>query len=257
MKNSRPFYSLCFLLTFLISSFSVNAQDETKDQMYWIHQEKAKVNMLDQYEKTSHDVLEMFKEGGLDFNVFASQRDDNLFFYLIPISGFSSVDSIYKEFNAASEKVGKDKWSNLMVENSSTMESSKDAFISRSAKYSYVPKNPRLKPDEIKFIHFDYFTVLPEKRKEFFDLAAQYKELNETNDIGMGYNVWLPEFGFDNNLVVVTTNAKDNTDFSQTNNMVNEKLGKKGKMLWEQMLKTLKNFTHINGRFRDDLSMMK
>jgi hypothetical protein len=257
MKKFHPFYLISFLLIFLFSTFSANAQDEPKNQLFWVHEEKAKINMLDQYEKTSKEILNMFKEGGLNVEINVSQQDDNLFYYLIPISKYADIDSIYKNFNSASEKVGKDKWSNEMVENSAAIEFSKDAVVSHSGKYSYMPKTPRIKPDEVKFIHFDYFYVIPEKRKEFFDLARQYKELNEKNNIDLGYNVWIPEFGFDNDLVVVTTDAKGAVDFYQTNDMVNEKLGKDGDMLWNKMIKTLKNFTHINGHPRYDLSMMK
>ncbi len=257
MKKFHPFHFFCFLLVLLISNSSANAQDEPKDQLYWVHQEKAKINLIDQYEKTSKDVVNIFKEGSLDVEIRASQRDDNLFYYLIPISIYADIDKIVANFKTASEKVGKDKWSNAMGENSATIETSKDGIITHSGKYSYVPKNPKLKPNEVKFLHWDYFYVLPKKRKEFFEIAKQYKELSEKDDIEMGYDVWLPEFGFDNDMVVVTQGAKDDIDFYQTNNMVNEKLGSDGEMLWNKMLKTLKNFTHINGHTRQDLSMMK
>ncbi len=257
MKKFHTFYFLFFMLVFLISNYSANAQDEPKDQLYWVHEEKAKINMIDQYEKTSKDVINIFKEGSLDVEIRASQRDDNLFYYLIPISNYADVDTVIKNFGSAQEKVGKDKWTNTMGENSATIESSKDGIVTHSGKYSYVPQNPKLKPSEIKFLHWDYFYVLPEKRKEFFEIAKQYKELSKKDDIEMGYDVWLPEFGFDNDLVVVTQGAKDDVDFYQTNNMVNEKLGNDGEMLWDKMLKTLKNFTHINGHTRPDLSMMK
>jgi hypothetical protein len=257
MKKLQLFYFFFFSLIFLSGIFSSKAQDESKDQLFWIHEESAKINMIDQYESTTKDILNMFKEGGLDVELRTSERDDGQFYYLIPIEKYADVDTIYGKFMSAREKVGEDKWTNKMVENSSTVESSKDGLVRRSAKYSYQPKNPRLKPDEVKFIHWDYFTVLPEKRKEFFDIAKQYKEMYEKNDIGEGYGVWLPDFGYNNDLVVVSSVAKNDEDFYQTNNMVNEKLGKDGEMLWNKLLTTLKDFTHFNGRPRFDLSMMK
>ena len=257
MKRFQLFCFLCFLLVFLSSTLLVKAQDESKDQLCWIHEEKAKVNMLDKYESTSKDIIKMFKEGDLGIDIYGSQRDDNWFYYLIPISKYSDIDSIYKDFGSAREKAGADKWTSKMVENASTVEMSKDMLVTRSGKYSYTPKNPRIKQNEVNFIHWDYFTVLPEKRKEFFDIAEQFKELYEKNDIGMGYGVWFPQFGFDNDLVVVTQGAKDDVDYYQASNAINEKLGKDGEMLWNKLLSTLKDFTHFNGRPRHDLSLMK
>ena len=257
MKKSHLFYFLCFLLVYLSGTLPVKAQDESKDQLCWIHEEKVKVDMLDKYESTTKDIVKMFKEGDLGIDIYASQRDDNWFYYLIPISKYSDIDSIYKDFGSAREKVGADKWTSKMVENSSTVEMSKDIIVTRSGKYSYTPKNPRIKDNEVKFIHWDYFTVIPEKRKEFFDVAGQFKELYEKNDIGMEYGVWFPQFGFDNDLVVVTQAAKDAVDYYQTSHMIDEKLGKDGEMLWNKLLTTLKDFTHFNGHPRRDLSMIK
>jgi len=257
MKKFNLFFPFCFLLVFLSGTLLVNAQDEPKDQLFWIHEEKAKVNMLDKYVSTSKDILKMFKEGGLGVDIYTSQRDDNLFYYIIPISNYSGIDSVYKNFGSAREKVGADKWTSKMVENSSTIDMTRDGIITRSGKYSYTPKNPRLKEGEAKFIHWDYFTVLPEKRKEFFDIAKQYKELYEKNDIGMGFGVWLMNFGFNNDMVVVTQAAKDAVDYYNTSHMIDEKLGKDGEMLWKKLLTTLKEFEHFNGHLRDDLSFMK
>ena len=257
MKKFHLFCLLCFLLVFLSGTLLVNAQDIPKDQLFWIHEEKPKVNMIDQYESTTKDILKMFKEGGWNVEIYTSQRDDNWFYYLIPISNYADIDSTYENFGSARKKVGEDKWMSKMVENSSTIEVSKDMLVSRSGKYSYTPKNPRLKEDEAKFIHWDFFSVLPEKRKEFFDVAKQFKELYEKNDIGMGYGVWFPEFGFDNDLVVVTQGAKDAVDYYQASKMVQDKLGKDGGMLWNKLLATLKVYANFNGQPRNDLSMMK
>jgi hypothetical protein len=255
MKKFQPFGFFCILLVFL--SVTLLAQDEPKDQLFWIHEEKAKVNMLDKYISTSKDILKMFKEGGLNVDMYTSQRDDNLFYYLIPISNFADIDSLYKNFGSAMKKVGADKWRSKMAENASTVEMSEDGVVTRSGKYSYAPKNPRLKQNEAKFLHWDYFYVLPEKRKEFFDVAKQFKELYAKNDIGMGYAVWIPQFGFDNDLVVVSQTGKDAADYYQASHMINEKLGKDGEMLWKKLLSTLKDFNHLNGHPRNDLSMMK
>jgi len=257
MKKFNLFFSLCFLLVFSSGILLVNAQDKPKDQLFWIHEEKAKVNMLDKYVSTTKDIFKMFKEEGLGVDIYASQRDDNQFYYLIPISNYSDIDTIYKKFGTVRKKVGADKWTSKMDENSSTIDMTKDGVITRSGKYSYTPKNPRLKEGEAKFIHWDYFTVLPEKRKEFFDIAKQFKELYEKNDIGMGYGVWLPQFGFDNDLVVVTQAGKDAVDYYQTSHMIDEKLGKDGEMLWNKLLTILKNFNHLNGHPRYDLYLMK
>ena len=59
------------------SSFVLLAQEEPKDQLYWIREEVVRVDMWQQYEETSKQWVEMMTGAGLDFPYMrASQRDD-------------------------------------------------------------------------------------------------------------------------------------------------------------------------------------
>ena len=66
-----------------------------------------------------------------------------------------------------------------MVENNSTIQSSVDFVATRSAKYSYMPKNPRIKQEDVKFIHWMFFKYKMENRKEIMDILSEWKKLYE------------------------------------------------------------------------------
>ena len=86
----------------------------------------------------------------------------------------------------------------------SSMESSKDYVVTRSAKYSYMPKEPRLKPEDAKFIHWMFFHYKLENRKEIMDILSEWKKLYADKNIKNGYNIWLIELGLDNNMMALT-----------------------------------------------------
>ena len=88
-----------------------------------------------------------------------SQRDDGHYYYLFPLDKYASIDKMQEIFGAAIEKIGKDKWSKFMVENESSMITHKDFIAKWSADYSYVPKKPRIKPEDATFIPV-YYTHL-------------------------------------------------------------------------------------------------
>jgi hypothetical protein len=60
-------FFLVVLTGLLISSSSITlAQEEPKDQLYWIREEVARVDMWDQYEETSKQWVELMTGAGLD-----------------------------------------------------------------------------------------------------------------------------------------------------------------------------------------------
>ena len=173
------------LLGIIISASALSfAQKEMKDQLYWVREEVAKVDKWGQYEQISKEWVDLMTEGGLDLpSVRASQRDDGHYYYLIPLSNYAEIDNFPQIFGSAIDKIGKEKWGEFMKRSDESMVTHKDFIVKWSAKYSYVPKEPRIKPEEAGFIHWIFFTYKLEKRKEVLDIIAEWKALYEKNNI--------------------------------------------------------------------------
>ena len=241
----------------LFSAFTF-AQEEPKDQLYWIREEVAKVDMWDKYESTSKEWVKLMTEAGLDFPyMWASQRDDGHYYYLFPLDNYAAIDEMQGIFGAAIEKIGRDKWAKFMVENESSMVTHKDFIVTMSEKYSYWPKEPRLKPEEGKFIHWMFFHYKLEKRKEVMDIMTEWKKLYEEKNIKNGYTIWLIELGLDNNMVVLTENYKDGADYYASMEADNASMEAEASALWAKMSKYITNIENKYGNQRPDLGFVK
>jgi hypothetical protein len=254
----RPkYFLLLFVLTICYSGL-IQAQDSTDGQLFWLHEEVVKISMWDQYEATSKEWVDLMTQGGLDLPaVYASQRDDGHYYYLIPLKSYADIDKTYGAFGDAISKIGKDKWKEYMMRNNSSMETSVDYIVRRSDKYSYEPKEPRLKPEERGFIHWMFFTYAPGKRQEVLDVLADWKALYEKNNIPDGWAIWFPEVGFQNNMIALTESAKDGADFYAENDKNNKILKDEQQKLWERISANVLTMEDKYGRPRPDLEYMK
>ncbi len=242
----------------ITSSLTVLAQEEPKDQLYWVREEVAKVGMWDQYEETSKQWVEMMTEAGLDFPyMWASQRDDAHYYYLFPLDNYAAIDKMPEIFGSAIEKIGKEKWGAFMKKNDSSMETHKDFIAKRSAKYSYMPKEPRLKSEEAKFIHWMFFHYRLENRKEVMDILAEWKQLYQDKNIKNGYAVWLIELGLDNNTIVITESFKDGADFHNSTKEDNALMEEEASVLWAKMAPFITSVENKYGNQRPDLGFVK
>ena len=247
------------LLGILISASVISfAQEEMKDQLYWVREEVAKVDMWDKYESTSKEWVNLMTDAGLDLPyMWASQREDGHYYYLFPLENYAAIDKLTEIFGAAIEKIGKDKWAKFIVENESSMVTHKDFVLKRSAKYSYVPKEPRLKPEETKFIHWMFFHYKLENKKEVMDIMEEWKQLYESKNIKNGYTIWLMDLGLDNNLIALTESYKDGADFYTATEEDNSKMKTEASALWAKMSPYITSIENKYGSRRPDLSYVK
>lgn len=247
-------FLLCGLFLTTPSSFS----QEMKDQLFWVREEVVKVDMWDKYESTSKEWVKMMTEAGLNFPyVWASQRDDGHYYYLFPLENYAAVDKMPSIFGAAIDKIGKDKWAKYLVENESTIATHKDFIVTRSAKYSYWPKEPRLKPEDPNFTHWMFFHYKLENRKEIMDIMLEWKKLYEDKNIKNGYTIWLVEMGLDNNMIALTENFKDGADYYTSQKEDNAAMEAEAGLLWAKMAPFIISIENKYGNQRPDLGFVK
>ena len=251
-------FFLALMIAFIIISGNLIAQQEMKDQLFWVREEVAKVDMWDKYESTSKEWVKLMTDAGLDFPyMWASQRDDAHYYYLFPLDNYAAIDKMPEIFGAAIEKIGKDKWAKFMVENEGSMVTHKDFIATRSAKYSYWPKEPRLKPEDAKFIHWMFFHYKLENRKEIMDIMKEWKDLYEAKNIKNGYTIWLIELGLDNNMIALTESYKDGADYYSTMEADNALMETEASALWAKMSPFITSVENKYGNQRPDLGFVK
>ncbi len=250
------FLSLLFISLFTISGF---AQEQASDPLFYIHEEVARIDKIDQYNSTSKDFTKMMMDTKLDVPwIRASQTDDLHFYYLVPLKNYGDVDKLTAAFNDMMSKADKDKMNKVMQENAEAIASVRELVFRRSNSLSYDSKQDQgLDMTKENFLHWDYYLVKPGKRQEVIQLAAKIKKLYEDKKIPTPYTVWFADMGENDNLIVVTTMAKDAVSFYQLMDKDNAALGKDMDDLWNQMMPMLTHFEHKNGNTRPDLSYVK
>jgi hypothetical protein len=256
MHIKKIFLALTAVLS--LSSGLLIAQQEMKDQLYWVREEVVKVEKWDQYEETSKQWVEMMTGAGLDFPYMrASQRNDGHYYYLFPLSSYADIDQFPGKFGSAIEKIGKDKWAEFMVKNESSMDYHKDFIVKWLAAQSYVPKEPRIQPKDAGFIHWIFFTFKIEKKKEVLDVIAEWKALYEKNNIPDGWSVWSIELGEQNNMMALSESAKDAASFHANMKENSEKMKAEEEKLWAKLAANLLTVEEKYGQPRPDLGFVK
>ncbi len=247
--------TLTGVFTFLLFSALAIAQDEPKDMLYLVHKDVVIPNMVPQYEETMALLMEQIKAHNFGGEIqFASSTDDNEYFYLTPLESYADLDKGESYWSDLIEKAGEETISTIFKGFEGCYDHHNNFVVKRSTSLSYVPENPRLKQEEIGFIHWDYYTIQEGKIEEAMKLSKEYKELWIKHSIGDSYSIWLSDIGHDLGTMVVTQGAKDAADYYTSWEAAEEQLGEELDALNAKFLPLMKDFYHKNGKPRPEYS---
>ena len=251
----KLFLTLTSVIIFLLFSALTVGQDKPKDMLYLIHKDVVIPNMVPQYEETMALLMEQIKMHNFGGEIrFASSTDDNEYFYLTPLESYADLDNGEGYWNELFEKAGEETMSAIFKGFEGCYDHHNNFVAKWSANLSYMPENPRLKQEEVGFIHWDYYFIQDGKEEEAMEINKKYKELWAKHNIGDGYNIWMSDIGHNLGMMVVTQGAKDAADYYTTWEATKEKLGEELDALNAKFLPLMKDFYHKNGQPRPEYS---
>ncbi len=233
----------------LMASAFTFAQDEPKDVLYMVHKDVIKANMVKQYEKAVNELYDQFKAHNFGMQIqFASSTDENEYFFLTPISSYADLDKTDAIWEELYKKAGEETMSAIDKQFEGCYEHHNNYVIRLNTELSYIPENPRFKPEDANFIHWDYYQIEEGKEQQAIEFAKKFKELWTNNNVGDGYNLWMADIGHDLGLIVITQSAINAVDFYQQGERLMETMGDEINKLNEDFMKLTRVFRHLNGK---------
>ena len=228
-----------------------------KPQLYCIYKEIVKPPLTEQYETAIKYMISEFKAYQIDpekvhFKTISGPEIGYL--YVMPIENFAGMDEMRANWREAVEVIGKEKFEDMVAPAEEAIDHVEVFHAIRRADLSYVPENPRLKPDEVEYIHYGFYYVIPGKEKEFEALAGEFVELYKSNNIDSGWVIFQAITGSDLPALVVAHAAKSSADYYSNRERVREVVGEEAKKLGEKVGALVRKMEFQEGMPRPDLS---
>ena len=240
------------MLTLPVLSF---AQEENSYQTYWIHEDRVKPGMTDEYEQIAKDLVAACKEHNVQETRWLTLAlNDNSYLYVTPINSFAELDKT--GFETLSEKMGADKLNALFARFNSTYDEHGDYIVYLNKNLSYMPDgvSQTIEGQNYRTMYYNYVT--PENNKGFVETMKKMKAAFEKNNSKIHYRVYKTGFGVMGTYYMIAVAAENNLDSA-----------KKGDENWkamkddfEPLLKEMSKYTwktdEKRGWMRDDLGYM-
>lgn len=249
MKNLK--LSLLTLAMTLLPLISFS-QDSKDYQAYWIHEDRVKPGMTDEYEQIAKDLVAACKEHNVQETQWLTMSlNDNSYLYITPMQNFAEMD--IDVFATLSEKMGTDNMSALFERFNTTYDEHGDYVVYLNKGLSYMPGgiSQTIEGQNYRTLYYNYVT--PEHNKGFVASLKKLKAAFEKHNSKMHYRVYKTGFGVMGTYYMIAVAGESNLESA-----------KRGDENWELMkddfeplLKEMSKYTwktdEKRGWMREDL----
>ena len=236
----------CFLVIGIAKS------QENQNQAYWIHEDRVKPGLVQEYEEHSKKLVQMAKENGFNemgWNV--AQMDDGTFLSVTPIDDFAHLQSL--SFQSLQENVGQEKFNDFMNGFNKFYDEHGDYIVVLDNNLSYLPaREEDLSGKDYRKWHFMQVSAenVPKMRQKLVELKDLYAQKNSK----MHYRLYRTGFGKMGNHYVAVIAAKDAQDYARLSAENEKVIGEEGKQKFRELFDLVSNYRSTTGRMRPDLA---
>ena len=245
--------ALLTLCALMLLTINVQAQDDSKSQAFWVHEDVVKPSMLAEYEAVCKELVDNMKKYNIpEVNTLVSTTTDNRYLWVGPIENMAQLDKPI--FATLSEKMGAENMGALFDRMDKCYDIEQNYIIHLDKESSYMPGGITQTPEGQDYRKFHYFHYTPENRAAVKEKVQAIKKMFTDKGSKVDYRVYRSGFGTRGEFYMVAVAAKDAADYANKIAANNEMMGEEWQSLYSSFIASLEKYEVFEGQIRRDLA---
>jgi hypothetical protein len=225
--------------------------------LHYVFIEHVKPSMIAEYEAATKSLVEAFAAHEIEGIQFSAASGAELgYVYAMPLESFGSMESLHASWEAAVEKIGMEKWREVAARGDAAVDHREAFFVRRRTDLSFVPDAPSVMPEEIGYVAYGFYYVIPGHEAQLEAMCRSFAELYGKLGMNDGWTVYQALTGADLPLYVIAHPAKSATDFHEHAERMQTAMGEEGMKLVMESYAHVRRFERREGRPRPDLGYL-
>jgi hypothetical protein len=248
---NRVVFIVITVIILLTGRFPSEAQ---QSQLYYIHDLQADPAKTGEVEAYIKDLSAQFKKYSFPFTMNAFSTMDYHYYAFIPIKSYADIDIAKKELGDIGQKMGADNFNKLIARRSAAIQHHSYFVIRYLPELSYIPSNPRNRPEEELFRHWLFCYPNLEKENEWRAVISKFRDVYKKTNYPFTENIYTVELGSDLPLYIFEERGTKWLDFYSSLNEAFKILGSEFTSLMPSFQETLRKIERRDGTYRPELS---
>lgn len=254
MKSKISVFLIVGFVVSLCTLTTLAQTEKQKEQLFLVDEYAVNPSMVDEFEAVMKEWVALCSKHKFPYSWMTYSGNDFHYILVWPLENYADIDKMYKVYDEIEKKVGEKQWQSLSKRVVKSYEYWHSSMYYLIPERSYTPENPRLKPEEINYLRWGFYYLIPGKGKAFAENDKEWIALHKQKNIPDGYQIYVGDNGTDMPVVVLVTWGENAADYF-TQGAKNEKiLGEEAKALSKKEQALLRKYESRTGRPRPDLS---
>lgn len=252
MKKSFMLSGLCILFAGFLF-LSAGAQQSGPFHLAVFEETVAPSDMAAFY-KAQQQAVELWKKHNLDIPVYCYGTSDNIFYWVVPIQNFASLDAVFEKTGAFMKKAKEQDG----FDGDKTF---RDLSTSRASVITWSPEmsnklsgTGRLDPNK-NYLEWSFFSVKSGHEKELAAVAKKYIDFYKRIGENYEWDIYSVSFGYEMPMMIMITQAENPLAMRQQEAKIFEKNSKELGELWGELSAHLRKVEKKTGWFMGDWSI--
>ena len=238
---------------FCLSALTIAAQAQEQDaQLYFVRQIRVKPEKVIDYFEGTKQLMDQIKQHNFPYPINVFRSNDFTVSFIVPLENLADLQVLGDTMNELMAKIVPEAGQKIRKLLDGANEYREDGLVALRPDLSYMPENPRLKPEEINFYNWTFTYVLPGKEQALEEMAKKYKTLYQANNIPDGFLLYEVIMGKEQPLYILVQSAKNPSDYFSTD--YSEALGEEGAALQSKLWSVIRKVEYKQAWIDRDLS---
>ncbi len=250
-------FSLLIVLFVMGSLNTAFSQNKQKPQLFLVQTERALPSKVFEYEEAQKNANEFFKKYMPAMKLYAYSSENDTYYYIMEIENLDDITKLFQSLSEAAMKAGKDALKKVFEAFKDKTFSLENEVYAYDKEYSYEPKEPRVKTEEVGFNRWTIFEYYPYYDEEALNACKkEIKEYFEKNNVPGGYQLYNKFFGGNSNISVMSESGKTRLDYLNYAKDWDQKYWEGFKPLYLKFMNFVKDYKIVDVWFKKDLSII-
>jgi hypothetical protein len=244
---------LGFFLCLSALTLALQAQ-EPDAQLYFVRQVKVKPAKVNEYFEGAKELMAQLKEHNYPYSINGFNCNDFTVVYTVALKDLADLQTLGDSMNETMAKIAPEIGQKIQKLMGEAVEYQEDGLIVLRPDLSYMPENPRLKPEEINYQNWTFTYILPGKELALEEIAKKYKALYQAKNIPDGFMLYQVIMGKQQPMYIMSQSAKNPGDYFSTDH--SEALGEEAAAMQGKLWSVIRKIEYVQAWIARDLTYM-
>jgi hypothetical protein len=250
----KAFISVGFSILFAGLLFVNTLAQQPAPANFVVFEEMVSPSDLAAFNKAQQQAVDLWKKHKFELPVSCYATDDNIFYWVIPIENFGSIDDIFAKSYAITKKMtDEDGFDGDKVFRD--LSTTRTRVIMSLPDLSYHPSGNAKQSAAKNYVEWTFCSMRQGHEKEAADAVKKYIEFYKKVNEPYEWEMYMVTLGYDTPMWILKTRAESPEAMRKLENDLYKKYGKELDAMWNEFILHVRKIDNKTGWYKQNWSI--